>query len=66
MSPHLDMYINNVQSGDFYFWKPFSQVLCFTFMIIAISSVNIDFVKILISVHCNLRWRLCTIGSMCA
>lgn len=47
MSPHADLNINNNEVGDFYFWKPFSEVLCFTFMIIAISSIEIDFQEIL-------------------
>src|SRR4051812_41968967 len=47
IAPHSDLGINNVESGDFYFWKPFAQVLCFTFMIIAIASMEIDFKFIL-------------------
>ena len=42
-SPHVDMLINNIESGDFYFWKPFAIVLCFALMIIAVSSMEIDF-----------------------
>lgn len=47
MAPHSDMFVNNVESGDFYFWKPFSEVLCFTFMIIAISSMEENIEEIL-------------------
>lgn len=38
MAPHVDLYMNGVESGDFYFWKPFAKVLCFTFMIVAVAS----------------------------
>ena len=47
MAPHIDMFINNIESGDFYFWKPFAEVLCFSLMIIAISSIEINFDEIL-------------------
>ncbi len=47
MSPHFDMYVNNVESGDFYFWKPFSQVLCFALMIFAVSGIKINFEEII-------------------
>lgn len=41
--PHVELVINNIDSGDFYFWKPFAIVLCFTLMIVAIASMEIDF-----------------------
>lgn len=47
MSPNAPLNINNNEVGDFYFWKPFSEVLCFSFMIIAISSIEINFERIL-------------------
>ena len=47
MAPHFDLFINNVESGNFYFWKPFAQVICFLLMIIAISSSEINIEKIL-------------------
>ncbi len=47
MAPHFDMFVNNVESGDFYFWKPFSEVLCFSLMIFAVSSMKIDFNEII-------------------
>lgn len=47
MSPHVDMFINNVESGDFYFWKPFAEVLIFTLMIVALSSIEVDFNEII-------------------
>lgn len=54
MAPHIDLNINNNEVGDFYFWKPFSQVMCFTFMIIAISSLEIDIKEILkVMVFCG-------------
>lgn len=43
IAPHVSLVINNVESGDFYFWKPFCEVLCFMLMIIAISSMEINF-----------------------
>lgn len=43
LAPHVDMFINNVESGDFYFWRPFCEVLCFLLMVIAISSFDCDF-----------------------
>lgn len=43
MAPHSDLFINNVEVGDFYFWQPFAEVLCFGLMIIAISSMEIQF-----------------------
>lgn len=46
MSPHVDLFLNNVQSGDLFFWKPFSEVLIFSLMIIAIASTE-DFDGIL-------------------
>ncbi len=47
MAPHADLFINKVEIGDFYFWKPFSEVLCFTLMIIAVASIDIDLKDIL-------------------
>lgn len=47
MAPHVDLIINNMESGDFYFWKPFAEVLCFTFMIIAVASMEINIEEIL-------------------
>lgn len=47
IAPHVDLFINNVESGDFYFWKPFSEVLCFALMIFAVSSMKIDFNEII-------------------
>lgn len=47
IAPHVDLKINGVESGDFYFWKPFAEVLCFALMIIAVSSMEIDFESIL-------------------
>lgn len=55
MAPHAPLYINNNEVGDFYFWKPFAEVLCFTFMIIAVASMEINFEYILkIMVWCGL------------
>lgn len=45
--PHIDLFINNNEVGDFYFWKPFCEVLCFSLMIIAVASMEIDFDYIL-------------------
>lgn len=45
MSPQVDLVINNVQCGDFYFWKPFAILLCFALMIIAIASSDEDLLK---------------------
>ena len=42
MSPHLQLNINNNEVGDFYFWKPFAEVLCFVFMIFAVASYDGD------------------------
>lgn len=54
MAPHAPLTINNNEVGDFYFWKPFAEVLCFTFMIIAVSSMEINFEEILkIMVWCG-------------
>lgn len=47
MSPHAPLIVNNVDAGDFYFWKPFSEVLCFSLMIFAVSSADIDINEIL-------------------
>ena len=47
MSPHADLFINNNEVGDFYFWKPFAIVLCFSLMIIAVASMEIKFEEIL-------------------
>lgn len=47
MAPHADMFINGIESGDFYFWKPFSEVLIFALMIIAIASIEINFEEVL-------------------
>ena len=47
MSPHYDLNINNNEVGDFYFWKPFGMVMCFTFMIVAISSMETEWNSIL-------------------
>lgn len=47
MSPHVNLNINNNEVGDFYFWKPFSEVLCFTLMIIAIASLEININELL-------------------
>ena len=41
MAPHVPLVVNNVDSGDFYFWRPFVQVLCFTLMIAAEASLDI-------------------------
>ena len=46
-SPHIPLIINSYDSGDFYFWKPFSQVMCFSLMIIAIASMEIDFTPVI-------------------
>lgn len=43
MAPPIDFFINEINSGDFYFWKPFAEVLCFVLMIIAIASSDDDF-----------------------
>lgn len=43
ISPHVSLIINNVESGDFYFWQPFCEVLCFLLMIVAIASMEIKF-----------------------
>ena len=59
IAPYAPLNINNVEVGDFYFWKPFGQVLCFTFMIIAIASADIDFEEIL-KVMVNLSSRIRT------
>lgn len=47
MAPQVDLFINNVNCGDLYFWKPFVQVLCFSLMIIAIASSDDDFTPVL-------------------
>lgn len=47
ISPHVDMFINNVDSGDFYFWKPFAEILCFALMVVSVASMNIDFKSVL-------------------
>lgn len=46
MSPHFDLFINTVECGDLYFWKPFSEILCFILMIFAIASSDDDFIPI--------------------
>lgn len=43
MSPHVDLFINGIEVGNFYFWKPFAEILCFLLMIVAISSMDIKF-----------------------
>lgn len=54
-APHFDMFINNIESGDFYFWKPFAESLCFLLMIVAIASMEFDSNKILnLMVICGL------------
>lgn len=47
MSPHAPMVINGVDSGDFFFWKPFAITLCFAFLVIAAASLDCDFEVIL-------------------
>lgn len=47
MSPIIDLQINGIEIGDFYFWKPFNQVICFSLMIFAVSSSEIDIDHIL-------------------
>lgn len=49
MAPHVDMFINNVESGDFYFWKPFTEVLIFTLMVVAVASMDIKFDTVLLA-----------------
>lgn len=40
--PHVDLNINNNEVGDFYFWKPFSEVVCFLLMFAAVSNMKLD------------------------
>lgn len=40
MAPHIPLFINNNEVGDFYFWKPFGEVLCFALMVTAIASME--------------------------
>ena len=47
MSPQADLFINNVQVGDMFFWKPFAKVLCFALLMFAVASMDIDFNDIL-------------------
>ena len=46
MSPHAPLFINNNEVGDFYFWKPFAEILCFALMIVAVASMEIDLEEI--------------------
>lgn len=43
MAPQTDLFINNVNVGDMYFWRPFAKVLCFMLLVVAIASMEIDF-----------------------
>lgn len=65
MAPHIPLNINGIDSGDLYFWKPFSEILCFSLMIIAIASISINVEEILkvmvicgtvMSVYMILQW----------
>lgn len=47
MAPHVPLFINKIDSGDLYFWKPFAEILCFSLMIIAIASMDMDVKEII-------------------
>lgn len=47
MSPKIPLFVNGIDSGDFWFWKPFCNMLCMLFLVLAVASIEDDIVYII-------------------
>lgn len=53
MSPFIPLAIDNVNSSNFWFWKPMVQVLCFSMMIFAVASMDFDISILKVAMLCG-------------
>lgn len=52
MAPQADLFLNGIQCGDFYFFKPFAQALCFLFLVLAVANMEFSETILKVMVWC--------------